>query len=235
MGNVAQFGGGAYHDNDRTGILSLTNATLSGNVANEEGGGIYIISSGAVTLNNAIIALNDALVDDDISGSVTINSSLVGGDPGFVRNPSPGADGVWGTADDDYGDLQLLSTSPAINAGDNDLLPRDEFDLDGDGNVYEPLPLDLAGSQRIKLLIVDMGAYESGYALPGDANWDTRIDGTDLALWQLNHDTAGDSGNTFAMGDFNGDHKIDGGDLAIWQQNYDPIGAAGISTLAAIP
>ena len=40
-------------------------------------------------------------------------------DPLFVREPTPGADGTWGAADDDYGDLRLRIASPAIDVGDN--------------------------------------------------------------------------------------------------------------------
>ena len=39
----------------------------------------------------------------------------------------------------------LRPDSPAIDGGDNDWLPKDEWDLDGDGNIEEPLPVDLAG------------------------------------------------------------------------------------------
>jgi len=154
-------GGGIYNGN---GALTLTNSTISGNSASGNGGGIY--DNGNLTLNNTIVALNEAPTNPDIRGSFTNNSSLVGADPGFVRNPSPGADGVWGTEDDDYGDLLLLPTSPAVDAGDKDLLPPDEFDLDNDGNTAERLPIDLAGNPRIMLLgsTVDIGAYE--FVLP---------------------------------------------------------------------
>jgi predicted outer membrane repeat protein len=79
-------------------------------------------------------------------------------DPKFVRNPSPGADGVWGTSDDDYGDLRLRPESPLIDAGRND---------DASGVI-----LDAAGNPRFVDLatvpdtgvgappIMDIGAYE---------------------------------------------------------------------------
>ena len=50
--------------------------------------------------------------------------------PLFVRNPNPGADGLWGTEDDDYGDLHLQENSPCIDMGTCYGAPLD--DLDGD-------------------------------------------------------------------------------------------------------
>jgi hypothetical protein len=78
-------------------------------------------------------------VQGGLSGSGNINA-----DPTFVRNPSPGSDGVWGTADDDYGDLRLQPGSPCIDAGSG-----------GPG-----VATDFAGNPRIAGTSVDMGAYE---------------------------------------------------------------------------
>ena len=165
VGNSAHYGGGIHGG---SGTLTLTNSTVAGNSADGPGGGINSYS-GPFTLNNTIVALNDSPEQTDISGDFTNNSSLVGIDPDFIRNPSAGADGAWGTADDDYGDLRLLPTSPAIDAGDNALLPADEFDLDGDLDVAEPLPIDLAGNPRIYGGTVDIGAYECVYSLKPNA------------------------------------------------------------------
>jgi len=90
----------------------------------------------------------------------------------FVRNPNDGGDG-WGIGDNnDYGELQLLPGSPCIDAGDNNSVPADRTDLDGDGNTVEPTPWALdAGLRFVDDVvtadrgngmppIVDMGAYE---------------------------------------------------------------------------
>jgi hypothetical protein len=52
--------------------------------------------------------------------------------------------------------------SPAIGAGDNSLLPADEFDLDGDSNTTEPLPVDQRGPGFPRAIggTVDIGAFE---------------------------------------------------------------------------
>ena len=72
--------------------------------------------------------------------------------------------------------------------------------------------------------------YAGLLQVPGDANGDGKVDGTDLAIWQQNYDPLGDNG-TFATGDWNGDGKVDGTDLALWQQNYDPLGTGGLDGL----
>ncbi len=41
--------------------------------------------------------------------------------------------------------------------------PADTYDLDGDSNTAEPLPIDLAGNARVFAGEVDMGAYELVY------------------------------------------------------------------------
>ena len=149
-----------------TGTISLMDCTVAGNVASgssdpaaDFAGGIAN-DSGTATLTNSIVALNSAVVNPDLAGSWSGSSDLVGGNPGFIRDPSPGPDGVWGTGDDDPGNLKLAIGSPAIDVGDNNDLPPDAADLNGNGNTVEPLPLDLAGNPRVYGASVDVGAYE---------------------------------------------------------------------------
>ncbi len=61
---------------------------------------------------------------------------------------------------DPSGNFRLDVGSPCIDTGLVGALPQDTFDLDGDGNVIEPLPLDLDGNERVVGIEVDMGAYE---------------------------------------------------------------------------
>ncbi len=75
-----------------------------------------------------------------------------------------GVDGAVGTSDDD---LNPTSQSPVVDAGSNAALPLDRFDLDGDGNTSESLPMDRAGNERnfdggIGFRAADIGAYEFG-------------------------------------------------------------------------
>jgi hypothetical protein len=135
-------------------------------------------NSSSPTINNGIFWDN---VPDQFNngGTPTINYSDVQGgcpavascyrvmnlNPQFVRDPDPGPDFTWGTPDDDYGDLHLREGSPAIDAGNNNLLPNDITDLDEDGITSEPIPYDLDRLPRIYNLTVDMGAYEFQYLL----------------------------------------------------------------------
>jgi hypothetical protein len=108
-------------------------------------------------------------------GATCVN--VINANPLFARPPDPGPDATWFTADDDYGDLRLQLSSPAIDAGNNTYLPEDILDLDGDGNSSERTPLDLWGVARFMDVpyvsdngvtdpptypfVVDFGAYET--------------------------------------------------------------------------
>jgi predicted outer membrane repeat protein len=191
---------------------AVSNCTFSGNSAAVGGGGIYV--SGGGVFGNSSPAVSNCILwsnsPDEIATfsyteqgtTLTVSFSDVqqqtGTFPGtgninqapqFVRNPSPGMDGVFGdnpatpmvneAADDDYGDLHLRLTSPCIDAGSNAAVPADTGDLDADMDTAEPLPVDLDGNPRFvddpavpdtgsgPPPIVDMGPYEhEGDPLP---------------------------------------------------------------------
>ena len=152
-------GGGMF--NHGLSNAKLNNCTFS----NNSSGGIY--SESKPTLTNCILwgNHNNGIMDESVqiySRESLVNHCCIQGltgnlggvgnigyDPLFVRDPSAGADGIWGTADDDLGDLHLRCGSPCLDAGINDTDP--------------PLPsTDLDGKARIVNGIVDMGAYEGG-------------------------------------------------------------------------
>lgn len=170
----------AFVGNRKAGMLLLQDAELvnvtvlaNGQSAGSGPGGVEAHGE-QVRLSNAILWGNEGaqMNAEGTYQNLVVEHALIGGgfegvavidaDPLFARPPSPGPDGRWGTDDDDYGDLALLPESPALDAGLDALLPPDTWDLDGDGDTEEPLPLDMAGRPRVWGEAVDLGAYEWG-------------------------------------------------------------------------
>jgi hypothetical protein len=111
----------------------------------------------------------------------------------------------------------------------NVLVPLDEFDLDGDGNTSEFVPVDFDGESRFAnngasddtgcggQTVVDMGPYETmGIAVAdlglGDANADGSVNVDDLLI-VIN--SWGACKSDCCPGDFNLDGFIDVDDLLI--------------------
>lgn len=161
-GNSAGSSGAGMSNDNCT--LTLTNVTFSGNYAELYGGAISNINGTDLTIVNSILWGDRAeTVDQEIYLNPTITLTVrytdihqdgfgsnhnINADPKFKRNPSPGADGDWGTGDDDYGDLRLQAGSPAIEAGHNAAIPIG-------------ITIDMDGNKRIMGVNVDMGAYEA--------------------------------------------------------------------------
>lgn len=82
------------------------------------------------------------------------------------------------------------------------------FDLTGDG---------LVNTDDLDLWLVEAGTFNVGGAyLPGDANLDGVVDGSDFIVWNTNKFT---SGNGWCGADFNADGVTDGSDFIIWNSN----------------
>ena len=175
LGNSAGYGGGMYNETSNSPVI--INCTLAGNSAIQGGGGIYNFYN-FMTLSNSVVWSNtpNQIEVYGYPPPVVTYSNIQGGyegignidsDPLFVDIDGP--DDILGTADDD---LRLSAGSPCIDAGDNSAVPQDTQDLDGDGDVDEPLPYDLDGNVRFfddpdtvdsgngTPPIVDMGTYE---------------------------------------------------------------------------
>jgi hypothetical protein len=183
IGNSAKAGGGMF--NALASYPVLTNCTFSGNSAIAHAGGI--LNDGySLTLRNCILWGNrdrsgmgeraqlinyrsywDLFVDwcciQGWTGSLGGTGNM-GADPCFLRSGYWDSSNVW--VDGDY---HLVPRSPCIDTADNNSLPADAADLDGDGNTGEPIPWDIDGNPRIVdgdndgNLVVDMGAYEASY------------------------------------------------------------------------
>ena len=79
----------------------------------------------------------------------------------ILMNPF-GADGIAGTGDEDY---RLGEGSPCIDRGNNEYVLIDGNDLDGDGDHFELLSLDLAMNYRFVDVetVPDLGTAAPGY------------------------------------------------------------------------
>jgi hypothetical protein len=132
----------------RGGIVSLTNATITGNAA-EQGGGLFTEDSGSSTLTNSIVASNTA--GSDCSGSMASLGHNLDSDgtcglssPGDLTNTEP----LLGQLTNNGGATlthALLPGSPAIDAGDPNACPA----------------TDQRGIARPSGTACDIGAFES--------------------------------------------------------------------------
>lgn len=164
-------GGGVYAVSSG---LTMTNCTVSSNLAGVEGGGVWGNSTfEPATIANSIFwenATDGLQVMDEAaqitysSPSLTITDNIIQGwtgggsnsglDPLFVRGGQHYNQFEFGL------NLRLRDGSPAIDSGNNASLPPDVADLDGDGDVAEPIPLDFEDRTRVFNGTVDLGAFE---------------------------------------------------------------------------
>ena len=208
-GNSATtLGGGIFNYSNSN--PTLTNCSLSGNSAGGNGGGIYNLVSPVAcspVLANCILWGNS-----DSSGTgqaaqinsgtpVVTYSCIKDNDPNDTSIPFGGAanhniDDNPLFRDAGSGDLMLEPASPCIETGNNSAVPADAADLDGDGNITEPTPLDIIGRPRFadgdcdKTATVDMGAYEFVWIYVGDLDGDCDVDFADFSVI-ANHWLAG--------------------------------------------
>jgi hypothetical protein len=149
----------------------LVNVTFSGNQAYEyenttpAASGIYNAAGSELRMSNSILwgvtPTDTSQIIVEAGSAITISNSLIaGGCPGGAVCSGTLLDQDPQFIDAPGGDVQLRPASPAVDAGDNSMLPADAFDLDGDGDTTEPIPYDLLGMPRQYNGVVDMGAVE---------------------------------------------------------------------------
>lgn len=176
----AYTGGGGIRN---SGTLSASHTTLSGNSIYSDGygsGGLY--NTGTTRFTNSVVLGNRGGADNDIQGDVTLQGSNIIGDQRFdgetvIRTGITAADVFASIVDNNGVDAGALAdngglvetialkndpANPAIDAGTG-ALPADDFDLDGDGNTEEPLPVDARGPGFLRIVndSVDIGAFEA--------------------------------------------------------------------------
>ncbi len=187
------YGGGIYN---RGGYLDLINTTVTGNDAGSNGGGLYTIEgttnveiiNSLVTGNTGEGSADDILGARTLSGGNIIGTDIFDGasDVGDTTladvfrdvgaNPDTGVSS--GILADNGGPVQtvaLNTSGDAVDAGDANELPADAFDLDGDADTAEDLPVDARGLPRVSNGAVDLGAVE----MPQTFVVDTLLDGGD--------------------------------------------------------
>src|SRR5687768_2780245 len=214
--NAAGNGGGVVN---LGGTLTSINSTVTNNFADSDnntigtGGGISH-GSGTTTLHNTIVAGNfneDGATDaaDDIGGTVNSASSFnligTGGAGGLTNgvnnNQVAVADAGLGPLANNGGTTQthaLSPTSAAVETGGNANLPVDTFDLDGDANLAEALPVDQRGlgfprnadSQDANTTqTVDIGAFELHPSIEDIADQSTDEDTVKNVPFNIGDDT----------------------------------------------
>ncbi|MBN1766535.1 MAG: right-handed parallel beta-helix repeat-containing protein [Sedimentisphaerales bacterium] len=168
--NSAGYGGGLFNQNSAS--VDVINCTFLGNAATYEGdgGGIYNRECDPV-ITNCIIwgSIGDEIYNYYDTADPNVTYSCVQGSYPGVGNISsnPGFSGF---------DVHIESPSPCIDAGNNDALPPDIVDVDGDEDTSEIIPYDRGFNVRraddpvvdpdtgnpgtIGPPVVDMGAYE---------------------------------------------------------------------------
>ncbi len=171
-GNTARLWGAAIHGSAN---IALSNCTIVGNQITYEGNGAIEVV-GPVAIANSIIwgnldPENRSREIDQIDlngGAITLEHTCVQGWSGaFGGSGNVGFDPLlMNPAGEDY---RLSQASPCRDAAAYAAISPDLADLDNDGDVSEPIPLDLGEQARVYGGGLDMGALEFGptQCLPG--------------------------------------------------------------------
>lgn len=176
------YGSGIYFN---LGTFTLTNVTVSGNTAPSSSSGYGIFNgNGTANLKNTIVANNKiAGVEHDLLGAFTSQDyNLIGNTSDWAADGTTltGAtahnildqNAKLGPLASNGGPTQTvppLPGSPAIDAGNVSNLPPDTYDLNGNSNTTEALPVDQRGLPRVINTNFDIGAVETNYAISATA------------------------------------------------------------------
>ncbi len=187
-GNIAEdIGGGGLWagagDQEGVSDISIINSTFVDNSANE-GSNIYVTAVASAATSNLGIGNSIFVSEGESAGSSVVS----GGSPiatitslgnniasqQFISNPHPSdlanTDPLLGALETVLSGIPTYTPaieSPASDGGNDQLLPADTFDIDGDGDSAESFPLDANGNPRAVNLpslenepLVDVGAVE---------------------------------------------------------------------------
>lgn len=173
-GNSALYVGGAIEFQAYTGLCTVVQSTIINN-SSSRGSAIGTNSAVTCVYSNNLIHSNPATssgwksveTGSSLTSSGNVSEIVIG--PGSSDNlvaaqaalsaaPSAGTDGIWGTTDDIATAIPAI-TSPVLGAGKPTLVPADSTDLDGNGDLAESIPFDLARAPRLRTAVVDSGAF----------------------------------------------------------------------------
>ncbi len=229
--------------------LEMVNVVVAGNTAVQGAPGTQALggavhAGGGATLDHVTLAGNEASIGRAISadaGPIVLRNCVVDNGTDWLSASAP-ATVAWSCVVGGYPgegnidahpmldtELRPLAGSPVIDAGNTTLLPADTYDLDGDGDTSEPLPLDLAGLARAVddpatpdtgvgspgVGVVDMGAYEVQSVCRADLDGDGELTLFDFLAFQ----NAFDAGDPVA--DFDGDGELTLFDFLAFQNEFD--------------
>ncbi len=164
---VVATGGGIQSLN---GTTLLINTAVVGNEVSSfftsQGGGVF----GHTMMENSLLWDNQISTDGGTAfspnehqvGTLQTDHSLIKGLDLTANNGLDASDPAFDPqfVDAINGDFGLQLDSPLIDAGDFNLLPTDDFDVDGDADLAERIPLDLVGLTRELGADVEIGPYE---------------------------------------------------------------------------
>jgi peptidoglycan-N-acetylglucosamine deacetylase len=190
--NSADYGGSMFEFYN---TLTISNSTFNGNIS--ANGAVLACNSeeqafpGSLTMANCIIWNGPEWLWNNDSTTISINYSDVNG--GWTGTGNKNTDPLFMGADD----YRLQTNSSCVDAGNNNSVPADITDIDGDGNTTEPIPFDIAGNPRIAdgngdgVAVVDMGAYERCGPIGADFTGDCIVNFEDFAIMAQEWQTAG--------------------------------------------
>lgn len=212
INNSAREGGGCYRVQSLSNSTFVrNNATDFGGGVNVQSN--VKIANSVFAFNSAGISGGGAMAREArhclfVGNTDNADSNGFGTEHLFIATPGPSAprgllnsiiEGGWDGpghgnwdavpmfVDADNGDFRFLPGSPGIDAGSNGLRPEDDFDLNTNGVVQEPIPFDLDDLPRTVGCRVDIGAYEfqGPPQLYGDIDDDCDSDLDDYALFEI--------------------------------------------------
>lgn len=163
-------------------VFPLINCTIVYNSASNSGGGVLATSNSFIYVMNSILWANSAgsgTAEDAqiaaVGGQVSLDSCCVQGYTGTLPgNLNFGLDPRF-----DHDGISLRMDSPCVDAGSSYALPQDRYDLDGNGDTTELLPVDIKGYRRLLDSphapntgsgdpVVDIGAAEAWFDCDGN-------------------------------------------------------------------